>query len=256
VATHGFFLSGRSKKGRRSRGLELAELATLAAKPSKAAPAPRARWRIRSPLLRSGIALSGANHRRGGADDDGILTALEATGLDLHGTQLVALSACETGVGELVAGEGVFGMRRALVIAGADSQIMSLWKVDDEATRDLMIAYYRKLLDGAGRSEAMQAVQLEMMETEGRGHPYFWAAFIVSGNPGPLDLTANGGGLEGDGTAPTVPEIEPGPRGCGCAAPGRRSKPQTDWLAALCLTLGAIRRCRRSRTEPLRPTER
>jgi CHAT domain-containing protein/tetratricopeptide (TPR) repeat protein len=251
VATHGFFLSARAEKGRGARGLELAELEALAPKPKKAAPTPKARWRIRSPLLRSGIALTGANHRRGGAEDDGILTALEATGLDLHGTQLVTLSACETGVGELVAGQGVFGLRRALVIAGADSQIMSLWKVDDEATRDLMIAYYRKLLEGKGRSEAMREVQLEMMKTKGREHPYFWAAFILSGNPGPLDLSSASGGLSGDGTAPTVPEVEPGPRGCGCRTVGRGANVHGGWLALLVSAGLGIRR--RRQTGPVQP---
>src|SRR5207253_11270583 len=109
---------------------------------------------VESPLLRSGLAFAGANLRRSG-EDDGILTALEASGLDLDGTELVVLSACDSGVGEASGGEGVYGLRRALVIAGAATQVMSLWQVDDEATRDLMIGYYGRLQAGEGRSEGM-----------------------------------------------------------------------------------------------------
>jgi CHAT domain-containing protein len=102
-----------------------------------------------NPLLQSGLILAGAAAGgQSGPDQDGILTALEVTGLDLRGTQLVVLSACETGVGELAAGEGVYGLRRALVLAGSHSQVISLWKVDDTATQELMVAYYDRLLSG------------------------------------------------------------------------------------------------------------
>src|SRR5262249_841693 len=87
--------------------------------------------RIGNPLLRSGLALAGANERR--KDDNGILTALEVAGLNLWGTKLVALSACDTGLGEVKNGDGVHGLRRALVLAGAETQVMSLWEVSDKA---------------------------------------------------------------------------------------------------------------------------
>jgi CHAT domain-containing protein/Flp pilus assembly protein TadD len=142
---------------------------------------------IKDPLLRSGLALAGANHGKSG-DDDGVLTALEAAYLDLSGTQLVVLSACDTGVGEVKNGEGVQGLRRALVLAGSESQVMSLWPISDEATKDLMIPYYKALQEGKGRSEGLRKVQLRMLRgRKDRQHPFYWAAFIQSGEWANLD---------------------------------------------------------------------
>ncbi|OLE97474.1 MAG: hypothetical protein AUG75_07815 [Cyanobacteria bacterium 13_1_20CM_4_61_6] len=98
-----------------------------------------------------------------------MLTALEATGLDLWGTKLVVLSACETGLGEVKNGEGVYGLRRALVLAGSESQVISLWQVSDAATRDLMAAYYKRLQAGEGRTEALRQVQLKMIQSGAPG---------------------------------------------------------------------------------------
>jgi hypothetical protein len=100
--------------------------------------------------LRSGLALAGANLDKD-ADEDAILTALEASGLNLWSTTLVVLSACDTGLGEVRNGEGVYGLRRAFVLAGAESLVMSLWPVTDYSTRNLMIGYYRNLKLGMGR---------------------------------------------------------------------------------------------------------
>jgi CHAT domain-containing protein len=82
-------------------------------------------------------------------------------------------------------GEGVYGLRRALVLAGAQTQLASLWKVDDAATKDLMVDYYQRLLKGEGRSGALRAAQLAMLadpEHPERAHPYYWAAFVPIGN--------------------------------------------------------------------------
>ncbi|NJN13688.1 MAG: CHAT domain-containing protein, partial [Richelia sp. RM1_1_1] len=103
-------------------------------------------------------------------------------GLRLRGTKLVVLSACETGVGDVKTGDGVYGLRRALVIAGSQSQLLSLWQVDDDGTKDLMVKYYQKIKAGKGRHEALREVQLEFLNSTEYQHPYFWASFIPSGN--------------------------------------------------------------------------
>jgi CHAT domain-containing protein/Tfp pilus assembly protein PilF len=144
--------------------------------------------RPENPLLRSGLALAGYN-QRSSAGEDGVLTALEVASLNLRGTQLVVLSACRTGIGEIDRGEGVYGfgegvygLRRAFVIAGARSQLSSLWDVDDFATKELMEKYYRRLIAGEGMSEAWRQTQLEMLQSKEYQHPYYWAAFILSGD--------------------------------------------------------------------------
>lgn len=142
--------------------------------------------KIENPLLRSGLALAGANER-GGGKDDGILTALEASGLNLWGTKLVVLSACDTGLGEVRNGEGVYGLRRAFLLAGTESLVMSLWSVRDDVTRKLMTNYYKNLKQGMGRSAALRQVQLEMLKNPERRHPFYWAGFIQSGEWANLD---------------------------------------------------------------------
>lgn len=176
VATHGFFLKREREQGlSNTRALEYDPGDPVAVPPLRTA----------NPLVRSGLALAGANQR---SNAEGLLTALEASSMNLEGTRLVVLSACETGVGETEVGEGVYGLRRALVVAGAESQLMSLWKVDDEATRDLMIAFYRDLKAGTGRAAALRKVQLAMLAKKETQHPYFWAAFIPSGEWAPMSF--------------------------------------------------------------------
>ena len=111
---------------------------------------------------------------------DGIVTALELAGMDLWGTQLVVLSACNTGRGTVLRGQGVYGLRRALITAGAETLVTSLWKVDDDATRELMLDYYRALLQGAGRAEGLR--QSSVATRRRFGHPYYWAPFIAIGS--------------------------------------------------------------------------
>ncbi len=141
-----------------------------------------------NPLLQSGLILAGAaDGGQSGPGQDGILTALEVTGLDLRGTQLVVLSACQTGLGALSTGEGLYGLRRAFVLAGSQSQVISLWKVDDTATQELMVDYYDRLIAGTPRDAALRDTQLDFLASDEYSHPYYWAAFIGSGDWRPLE---------------------------------------------------------------------
>ena len=174
IATHGFFLADSTMD--------------LAPEPDFSAINEQSALHIENPLLRSGLALANANAPRPDPDsnqDDGILTALEMTGMNLYGTQLVVLSACETGLGDVGSGEGVYGLRRALVIAGVQSQVVSLWAVADDVTKDLMVDYYNRLFETGqpiGRHEALRQAQLAMLNSDQYQHPYYWAAFIASGD--------------------------------------------------------------------------
>jgi CHAT domain-containing protein len=141
---------------------------------------------VESPLLRSGLALAGANLSKNG-NENGILTALEASSLDLWGTRVVTLSACETGVGEVKNGEGVYGLRRSFFLAGAETLVMSLWPVSDRITREMMISYYTGLKQGLSRGEALRQAQLNILKRKDRQHPFFWASFIQLGEWKNLD---------------------------------------------------------------------
>jgi CHAT domain-containing protein len=175
IATHGFFLEDLKSSPTGERSLQKSSLdASRRLKQVK-----KDGSRMENPLLRAGLALAGANEQKKGGD--GILTALEMTGLNLWGTKLVTLSACDTGVGEVRNGDGVHGLRRALALAGAETQVMSLWAVSDRWTRELMVAYYRRLRQGQGRGAALRHAQLEMFKDVRRRHPYYWASFILSG---------------------------------------------------------------------------
>src|SRR5439155_11500639 len=116
--------------------------------------------------------------------EDGMLTAEDVSGMDLLATDLVVLSACETGLGDVRIGEGVFGLRRAFVVAGAKTLVMSLWKVPDAQTQELMPDFYRRLQNGEPRAEALRQAQLSLKARH--PDPYFWGAFICLGEPFPL----------------------------------------------------------------------
>jgi CHAT domain-containing protein len=156
--------------------------------------------------LLSGIVLAGANRPAQPDQDDGILTALEVTELDLGGVELAVLSACESGLGQEAGGEGLLGLQRAFQVAGAKSVMASLWKVDDEWTRLLMERFYEHLWQKKmSKLEALRQAQLWMLREgsqrgpgaqrpvdpkklnavqpdQARRPPLFWASFVLSGD--------------------------------------------------------------------------
>lgn len=178
LATHGFFLGSEcSPAAAGTRGV-----GGLSMGPSE----PTAE---ENPLLLSGLALAGANRRAMASpdEDDGILTAEEVASLDLSAVEWAVLSACDTGVGEIKAGEGVFGLRRAFQVAGARTVIMSLWSVEDQATRAWMRALYearfQKRLSTADAVHAASLAVLQDRRAKGQStHPFFWAAFVAAGD--------------------------------------------------------------------------
>jgi CHAT domain-containing protein/Tfp pilus assembly protein PilF len=179
LATHGFFLKDEPVPAG-SRGVS--HFGALGDKPQASSP--------EEPLLRSGLALAGARAPAADAStpseprpDSALVTALELAGLDLWGTQLVVLSACDTGRGDVQLGQGVSGLRRALVVAGAETVVMSLWKVSDDSTRLLMETYYRNLLAGQGRASALREAMRSLRESQ--PHPHYWAPFIALGSDAP-----------------------------------------------------------------------
>ena len=160
IATHGFFLpnADRDVDGKYKAG--------------------------QNPLLRSGLALAGANRKIDAATstaEDGILTAYEAMNLNLDKTELVVLSACETGLGEVKNGEGVYGLQRAFKVAGAKSLIMSLWAVSDNATQKLMVEFYRQWTLGKSKRAALRAAQNTLRADVRYKSPYYWGAFVLVG---------------------------------------------------------------------------
>jgi CHAT domain-containing protein len=166
IATHGLFSEDIEKSGKEVFGFEEKKLSE-------------------NPLLRSGLFFSGAENNinkigeRENQEDSGILTAYEAMNLNLDRTELVVLSACETGLGDIRNGEGVFGLRRAFQQAGAKSLIMSLWTVSDEATQELMSKFYRNWVEGMSKRESFKNAQQEVRNKYPA--PYFWGAFVMVG---------------------------------------------------------------------------
>lgn len=137
-------------------------------------------------LSRSGLVLSGADRALGGKTlprgaEDGILYADEIAAVNLNGVGLVALSACQSGLGDIADSEGVFGLQRSFKLAGASSLLMSLWKVDDNATRILMTEFYKNLVQGKSRHDALKDGQTALRLTDDGKYdsPAYWAAFVL-----------------------------------------------------------------------------
>jgi CHAT domain-containing protein len=174
MATHGFFL--KADDTLRKRLLKSQRSA------EQIVPPPGD-----NPLLRSGMAFAGINTNAqflGDIDtaNDGVLTALEVLELNLTGTRLVVLSACETGLGEIHEGEGVYGLRRSFQEAGVAEVISSLWEVSDAGTQALMTDFYDRILSGEPARQALRATQLAMLDSPEWGYPYIWSAFMIVGS--------------------------------------------------------------------------
>jgi CHAT domain-containing protein len=165
IATHGLFLNDIKPDDKDILGMEGKRV-------------------IENPLLRSGLFFAGASKAiEEGSNptgyDNGYLTAYEAQNMDLDRTELVVLSACETGLGEIKNGEGVYGLQRAFQQAGAKSVLMSLWKVNDEATQELMTTFYKEWVSGKTKREAFNTAQKKIRDKY--HYPYYWGGFVMVG---------------------------------------------------------------------------
>jgi CHAT domain-containing protein len=171
LATHGFFLPQQEVEPDDRFGLP------------EGHPRPAAGWE--NPLLRCGLLLAGCNAAGPGRSAEGVLTGLEVLGLELRGCELVVLSACETGLGEVRDGEGVAGLRQAFQMAGAQAVLSSLWGVPDRSSAELMSLFFAHLGKGRSKAEALRLAQLELIsqrrEAFAVAHPLFWAAFTLTG---------------------------------------------------------------------------
>ncbi|MBF0174203.1 MAG: tetratricopeptide repeat protein [Magnetococcales bacterium] len=173
IATHGFFL--KPDDNLRKRLLKLQRSSDIQVVP----PGD-------NPLLRSGLAFAGINSNAQflgeiDTENDGVLTALEVMGRDFSGTRLAVLSACETGLGEIHEGEGVYGLRRSFQEAGVQSVISSLWEVSDAGTQELMSNLYQRLQQGMNPHKALRETQLQMINSTEWKAPYIWSAFMMTG---------------------------------------------------------------------------
>jgi CHAT domain-containing protein len=169
LATHGYFLKDEEVKSQLWMGFASRERDKMVD------------IGIENPMLRSGIVLAGANASLKEGKDEGMVSADKILGLRLHGTDLVVLSACETGVGDVKSGEGVFGLKRSFILSGAKTVVMSLWSVPSRETTELMVDFYTLMARGKTKAEALREAKLKLMKE--KSNPFYWGAFVMVGNP-------------------------------------------------------------------------
>ena len=167
LATHGFFLKGLK--------VELNNESILSEDSSDK------QITIEDPMIKSGLVLSGANASLQSGKDNGIITSDKIVGLDLQDTDLVVLSACSTGVGDIEKGDSVYGLKKAFILAGANSLIVSLWSVPSLETTEIMTEFYTFLAEGKSKKDALRQAKLNMMKK--KQNPFYWGAFVMTGKP-------------------------------------------------------------------------